>query len=231
MITRHPTLLLVAAALLPAPTTAQGIVVDQGEFSIRIGGRRAGAESFVIRRASLGLRAAFFANGVTTVDLPGEHREIRPLLRAVPPDGHAESYQVEVSGDGGMELRLARSGERYVATIRSELGDEDREYQARPDTRVLDLEVAHHYYFLRDLRVDRSSHILEPRSRRQLTLTVTSRTDEELRVGPNVVTVRRVALDSDGGDHRTVWFDRQGRVVRVEIPELGYVAERTDLVG
>jgi hypothetical protein len=30
---------------------------------------------------------------------------------------------------------------------------------------------------------------------------------------------------------RMVWIDRQGRVLRVEIPSAGYVAERQDLVG
>lgn len=213
------------------PLRGQGVVIDQGQFAVRIDGRPAGTEDFVIRRASLGLGAAFFANGVVTLTRPNHSSEVRPLLRATPPDGQAESYQVEVTGEGAMDLRLARSGRRYVATIRSDIGDEDREFQARPDTRILDLDVAHHYYFVRDLRVDRSTHVLEPRTRGQYTLTATRRTDEELRVGPNVVQARRVEFSSDGAPDRTVWYDRQGRVVRVEIPARSYVAERTDLVG
>lgn len=214
-----------------APLLAQGVVIDQGRFEIRIDGRPAGTEEFVIRRASLGLGAAFFANGAVSLTLPGGASEVRPLLRATPPDGRAESYQVEVSGEGAMDLRLARSGDRYVATIRSEIGAEDREFQALPDTRILDLDVAHHHYFVRDLRVDRSVHVLEPRTRGQYTLTATSRTNEELQVGPNLLDVRRVELSSDEGHDRTVWYDRQGRVVRVEIPDRSYVAVRTDLVG
>jgi len=35
----------------------------------------------------------------------------------------------------------------------------------------------------------------------------------------------------DGEQERVVWFDRQGRVLRVDIPALQYVAERSDLVG
>lgn len=231
MLERIPGLLALLVVGAAAPALAQGVVVDQGQFAIRVDGQPVGTEDFVIRRASLGLNAAFFANGVVRLTTPDATSEVRPLLRAEPPDGQAESYQVQVTGDGAMELRLAKSGRRYVATIRSAIGAEDREFQARPETRVLDLDVAHHHYFLRDLRVDRAAPVLEPRSRGQYTLTATGRVDVELRMGPNVVQARRVEFVADGGADRTVWYDRQGRVLRVEIPSLSYVAERTDLVG
>ncbi|NIQ59879.1 MAG: hypothetical protein GWN85_42430, partial [Gemmatimonadetes bacterium] len=65
----------------------QGVVVDQGRFAITVGGREAGTEDFVIRRASLGLGAAYFANGVISLTGPESTSEIRPLLRAGP-EGH-----------------------------------------------------------------------------------------------------------------------------------------------
>ena len=127
--------------------------------------------------------------------------------------------------------RLTRAGNRYVANIRSEIGSEDREFQARADTRLVELGVAHHYHFLSDAREGRDTHVLEPRSRRQVTLTAGPRIDEEILLGPNRVPARRVEFTPDQNDHRVVWYDRQGRVLRVEIPSLSYVAERTDLVG
>jgi hypothetical protein len=210
---------------------AQGIVVDQGQFQIWVGGAEAGTEDFVIRRAGLGSGDAVFANGTVRLAIGGGVQEMSPLLRATPPDGAADSYQITVSGEGAVQIHLARSGRRFVATLRSRAGDEDREFQARPDTRVLEMDVAHHYYFLRDVRPGREIHVLEPRSRRQLVLSAESRANEELKLGPNVVTARRMTFKSDGDDDRVVWFDRQGRVLRVEIPSRGYVAERTDLVG
>lgn len=218
-------------AIAVAPATAQGVVIDQGQFEIRVDGEPVGTEDFVIRRASLGLGAAFFANATITTNVSGASSRVSPLLRATPPDGLAESYQVEVTGGGAMELRLARSGRRYVATIRSEIGAEDREFQYRPDTRILDVGVAHHHHFVRDVRVDRAIHVLEPRSRGQYVLEARTRTEERLRVGPNVIETRRVDYVADGGHDRTVWYDRQGRVVRIEIPALSWSAERTDLVG
>jgi hypothetical protein len=129
-----------------------------------------------------------------------------------------------------MDLRLWRAGRRYRATISSEIGEEDREFQARSDTRVLEQGVAHHYFFLRNLREGGAAHVLEPRSRRQLTLVAGPRVDEEIQVGPNIVAARRVEFAS-GADRRIVWYDRQGRVLRLEIPATGYLAERTDLIG
>ncbi len=214
-----------------SPLVAQGVVIDQGQFEISVNGELVGTEDFVIRRASLGLGAAYFANATISVGPDGSVSRITPLLRALPPEGHAESYQVEVTGQGAMDLRLARSGRRYVATIRSQVGAEDREFQARPETRILDLGVAHHHYFVRDLRIDRPAHVLEPRTRTQHTLTAAERDEEQMEVGPNTIQVRRVDFTSSGGHDRTVWYDRQGRVVRVEIPALQWVAQRTDLVG
>lgn len=227
------TLFLVALLALGSsvPLSAQGVVIDQGQFEIRVGGESVGTEDFVIRRASLGLGAAFFANATVTHGPDGSVSRVTPLLRALPPDGQAESYQVEVVGEGAMDLRLARSGRRYVATIRSEVGAEDREFQARPETRILDLGIAHHHYFVRDLRIGRPTHVLEPRTRTQHTLRATSRVEEEIQVGPNSIQVRRVDFISEGGHDRTVWYDRQGRVVRVEVPARSWVAQRTDLVG
>lgn len=220
-----------ALAFASPHVEAQGVVVDEGRFSVQIGGQEVGSEEFVIRRAGLGRDDAIFANGAIVLTVAGESQEVRPLLRATPTDGVADSYQVVVTGKDAVDIRLARSGRRYVATIRSAIGAEDREFQARTDTRILELGVAHHYYFARDVRDGRTLHALEPRTRGQATLTAGPRSEEDLRLGPNVVSARRVEFTSDRGDDRVVWFDRQGRVLKVEIASLDYVAERTDLVG
>ena len=222
---------LALLALGSATVAGQGAVVDQGRFVVLVAGREVGSEEFVIRRAGLGSGDAIFASGVVTQRMGAENQEVRPLLRVTPLDGTAESYQVTVSGREAVDIRIARSGRRYVATIRTAAGDEDREFQARPETRVLELDVAHHYYFLRSMRDGREGHVLVPRTRSQLTLVASEGVSEELRLGPNVVSARKVVFTAGGEDRRIVWFDRQGRVLRVEIPASRYVAERTDLVG
>ena len=216
------------SAVLAGEAGAQGVIIDQGRFSIHVEGREVGHEEFVIRRAGLGSNDALYASGVVTITHP-ESQEIRPLLRADPRTGAGAEYQASVTGKDAAEIRIGTSGRRYVASIRSALGAEDREFQAR-ETRVIEVGVAHHYYFVRGEREGREIHVLEPRSRRQFTMLAGESRDEELRLGPNVVSARRVELAHEE-DIRLVWYDRQGRVLRVEIPALSWVAERTDLVG
>lgn len=224
---------LVAALLVaapPAPTSAQSVLVDEGTFTVRIGGREAGTEEFAIRRAGMGSDATVIANAVVRMTTEAGDVELRPLLETVLPDGAATSYQLKVSGAETAELSLALAGRRYVSRIRTQEGEEEREFLARPETRILEEGVAHQYYFLRNVREGTRVPVIEPRTRRQLQLTASAPTDEELRLGATSVQARRVAF-SGGDQERVVWYDRQGRVLRVEIPARGYVAERKDLVG
>ena len=222
---------LLLAASFPAPrsATAQGIVVDQGQYAVSFSGASAGTEDFSIRRAGLGREEAFFANATIGLTRDGRPQEIRPLLRAIAPTGVASEYQVEVSGADALELGLRRLGRRYVATIHSEIGEEQREFPAEPDTWILEADVAHLYYFLRDAAAGSVTPVVVPRSRARLELTAGVSSDVEVRLGSTVLPARRVEF-SAGEDRRTVWFDQLGRVLRVEIPATGYVAERTDVL-
>lgn len=219
------------AVTLAAPDAAapQGVVVDQGRFAVTLNGQSAGTEEFTIRRAGLGGDAAIFANGTVSLTRSGGTQQIAPLLRALPPEGTATQYQVEVTGVDAMALRLRLAQRRYVAVIQSEVGEEQREFPAQEDTRILEVDVAHHYYFLRDVREGSVVPALEPRRRSHVQLQTGASSDVELRLGETVLPARRVELTADG-DRRVVWFDRVGRVLRVEIPTRGYVAERVDVL-
>lgn len=221
--------LLTVTLATPHSGSAQGVVVDQGTFAVSLGGRAAGTEEFTIRRAGLGGDAAIFANGTITLTRDGRQQQISPLLRAVPPDGVVSQYQVGVTGVDALDLRLRLAQRRYVAVIQSAVGEEQREFLAQPQTRVLEVDVAHHYYFLRDVRQGSVTPVLEPRMRGHAELVAEAASDEELRMGQAPVGARRVQFSS-GDDRRIVWFDRVGRVLRVEIPGRGYVAERVDLL-
>jgi len=228
-IPRMPGILL-AALLAAAPLTAQNLVLDQGVFVLTVGGRPAGREEFAIRQAGVGTDGTLIANANVTLDGPEGIRQIQVVLSADPTAGSARRYQVEVSGAESMELVLSLMGDRYLSVTRSAAGEEERELPARPGTRILDAGVAHHYYFLRDQRQGAEVPVIEPRSGRRLRLVASSSTEEPVRLGANTVSGRRVVFGVDG-DRRVVWYDVQGRVIRVEIPSTGYVAEREDLVG
>ncbi len=220
---------LLAAALAPA-AAAQSVVVDEGSFAITLQGREVGTETFAVRRSGLGDEATFIAHGVVELDLDEGRRELRPMLQTVPPVGVATGYQLKVAGTETAELNMTLAGRRYVSLLRSERGEEEREFLARDDTRVLDRWVAHQYYFVRDLREGESTWIIEPGSRRQYELRATASVEETVTVAGSSIPARRLTLQ--GGDaERVVWFDDQGRVLRVEIPARSYRAVRDDLPG
>ena len=209
---------------------AQSVVVDQGTFALSVEGALVGTEEFSIRRAGFGNDAVFIASGVVTTALGAESQDLRTLLRATAPDGAAGGYQVKVAGAEAVEITLSLAGRRFVSSFVSDAGQEEREFRARPGTRIVEHLVAHHFYFLRNLREGASTPVIEPRSRLELELTAGAWEDEEIRLGRNRVSARRVVFSTSQGD-RLVWFDRQGRVLRVEVPASGYVAVRQDLVG
>lgn len=218
------------ALAAPWPTSGQGVVVDEGRFRITVAGRAVGTEEFAIRRAGIGQDDAFFANAVITLGSSVDRQVISPLLRATPPDGVIAGYQVKVTGREALDLQMTRVGNRYVAVARAPSGDEEREFPARETSRILDLGVAHHYYFFRDEREGARIHVIEPRTRTQTTLTIERRAEDEILLDGRLTEARRLEFTIDA-QVRIAWFDRLGRVLRVEIPAVGYVAERQDLVG
>jgi hypothetical protein len=220
---------VVLSLLAPLAASGQGLVVDQGRFVLSTHGDSVGVEDFTIRRAGLGREDAIFANATVVISRDAGRQEIRPLLRATPPEGTVVEYQVEVSGVEPIELGVRRAGRRYVATIRSELGEEQREFAAAPETRILETDVAHHYYFLRDTREGSVTPVLVPRTRERLEIVTGPSREEDLHIGSGIVAARRVEF-SASSDSRVVWFDRLGRVLRVEVPATGYAAERTEVL-
>lgn len=223
-------------AAAPAEIRAQGVVVDEGSFAVTIDGREAGSEEFTIRRAGLNRDDALFATATVNLARDGGTQRIEVVYRATPGeglpkcDGTTPCYQVDVDGPDAISLRLALAGRRYVARVLDRVHEEIREFPAAPGTRILETDVAHLYYFLRDVPQGTVVPVLGPRERSHTSLTVGAAREESLQLGPNVVDARRVEL-SAGDDRRIVWFDRLGRVLRVSIPARGYVAQRTDLVG
>ena len=218
------------ATAMPLAAGGQSVVVDEGTFAVTIAGQSAGSESFTIRRAGIGSDAVVVANAVVRIDTAEGATELRSLLETLLPDGAASKYQLKITGAETGDVTLALAGRRFVSLIRTQRGEEEREFLARPETRIIEEGVAHHYHFLGAVREGSAAPVLEPRTRRQIRLVASAWVDQTLDLGPTQVTARRVVFTA-GEEERIVWFDRQGRVLRLEIPSRSFVAERTDLVG
>lgn len=214
----------------PSGGAAQSVVVDEGTFAISVDGSPVGTERFTIRRAGVGDDAIVIANAAIHWDGGSGAIDLQPLLEATPLDDLSTNYQLKVSGAETAELSIRLAGRRYVSRMQTSTGEEEREFLARPGTRILEEGVAHHYYFVRNVREGTRIPAIEPRTRRQLSLVASAPEEEEIRVGTARVSARKVTLTA-GDDVRTIWFDGQGRVLRVEVPGAGYSAVRQDLVG
>ena len=220
-------------AATPAPTAEsvialQARVVDEGAFSITIDGLSAGRESFVIRSYGDG-DGSYLANA--TIELGGAHESTRTtILRANAPGGETEGYELSVSGaEENFRVTIPSIGaDRFNSHYVSSDGQESREYAGGPQTRVIEDRVAHHHFALASLRAGTVVPVIVPGERRSGQIEVISEDEDELVVAGLSLPTRKLALAGYAVGH-FVWFDARGRVVRVEIQELGYVAQRTDL--
>ena len=200
-------------SIAPLSLSAQSIIVDRGTFTISMHGDQIGTEEFIIRRAGLGNDAAFISRGVVIHSLTENSEEFTTLLRATAPEGIAAGYEFKSANPVPIEIMLNIAGSRYFSRFISVEGQEEREFQAKHETRIVEHQVAHHLYFLRNLRKGSTVHVIEPLSRTDREFLATEEQDEEIRIGGNNVTARRVIFESSDGN-RIVWFDMQGRVLQ-----------------
>lgn len=215
---------LAITTIAAAPAVAQTVVVDEGSFRLSINGTPVGTETFAIRRSGTGDAATIVAQGRIVLD-SGE--QTRALLQVEGSSLRPSAYQIEVTGPETQSIRGQAAGNRFRATIVSTAGETMREYLASEGAVVLDDGVAHQHYFLASAsgRVP----IIIPRQSRQVSATVTAAGSENIRVAGSTVSARRIDVEPAGLPPRIVWVDDQGRVLRLEIPQEGFTAERVAL--
>jgi hypothetical protein len=224
MLTRC-TILLLAFATLVSPAGAQNVVLDEGVFRLMPAGKEIGTETFTIRRVGQGAEAHVIANAVIELDLPSGHEQVKPLMRAES-DLSISEYQLQVAGLDPKEIAVILNGRRFVARTRTPSGEQEREFRASPGAVLLEEGVAHQYWFLSQLPEGADVNVLVPRAGTQDRVVVRASRPESLDLGGTQLQARHVTLDIDGKVH-DVWYDEDGRVLKVVIPGTGFSAERT----
>lgn len=221
---RIPALL---ACLLPAavPVTlgAQVVPIDEATFRIFQGEEVVGEERITIHRLGLGQDARII--GQSEIRLR-DGSEMRPRLEATP-DLRATTYQNKFTGAEDGEIVVTRVGRRLVARSRSAAGEAQQEYRASDRTVILEPRVVLLYYFLQPWvdAEDRRLTVLDPRTGSQETLTLSPVDTRSVRVGRRTVEARHLLLEN-GSVSIQLWLDGEGRVLRVDIPDQGFRAER-----
>jgi len=105
---------------------------------------------------------------------------------------------------------------------------------AFPDTAelacvALDEGVAHHYFFLAQRTRSGRVPIIVPRENRQVVATVSSRGEESVDVNGTRAQLYHLVVHPAGAGPQHVWVDALNRVIKVEIPDRGYLAVRTEI--
>jgi len=223
--------LAIPLGLLPLPSAGQNVVVDENAFRIILHGEIVGREEFSIRRVGMGRDARVILRGTVELDLPGGRRNLAPAMEASGGDLAPTAYQLQVSGSESVEVFVSRSGRRFLQKVLSPEGEQVREFRAGPGSILLDEFVAHQYHLLTPYLGQSggvSLTVLSPQAGKQVRMTLQRIGEEEVRVGTTLVQGAHFRLEG-GDDSRDVWFDDQGRILRVAIPGLEFVAERESL--
>jgi hypothetical protein len=219
-------------ALFPSQIHCQNVSVDENVFRIYVNGEMIGREEFSIRQLGPGDQQRIILRGSVELDLSEGRLSLAPAMDVQIETLGVSDYQIKVSGIETTDIFVTVSGDRYLARVVSSAGEQLREFRAGPGSVLLDEGVVHHHYLLNPFLENESAvslTVLTPRAGRQERMTLSSVGEEEIRVGGVLVPdARRFHLE--GGDHsRDIWFDSQGRILRMEIPSQGYLAERESL--
>jgi hypothetical protein len=223
--------LLLLSILGSGSLSGQNVSVDEGSFRITINGEIVGREDFSIRRVGVGEQARIILRATVELDLPEGPRTLAPAMRAAGGDMGVMDYQMKVTGNQVSEVYVSRSGRRFLAKVISARGEDVREFRAGPGSVLLDRDVAHQHHLLTpflDGPAAVSLTVLAPEAGQQLRMTLSSVGEEEVRVGTELVRGRHFRLEGEDSS-RDIWFDEQGRILRVEDSTRGYVAERESL--
>lgn len=222
-----PRPLAVAALLAASAAAAQTTVVDEGSFRLSIRGSTIGTETFTIRRSGSDANAATIAQGRIILD-SGE--QTRSMLQLRGPELRPSAYQIDVTGPDRRHITGRAAGNRFRATIVSADGEQMREYLVSDGAVIIDDGVAHQHYFIA-ASLDNGGRVpvILPTQSRQVTARVQSHGSEAIQVADRQVSARRITIEIDGMDTRTLWVDHRNRVLRLHIPRQDLTAERTSL--
>jgi len=234
---------LIKLALLPTIVATLGAshppaadVIDAGTFTLYVDGERVGEERFVIREDRGGDVGPIYRTGAQlNLKLENRTSRIKVAFEGIGSRCRLRRYEVEISGVAARTLVAEARGNRIGLRVRSPGGEEMKEFLTRGETTVLDLNIAHHYFFiLKQLGSGNSAttYILNPRQRSLQQMTIADRGVESTGIAGRNVQLRHVTATAEDGTVHHVWT-RDNKIMKVEVPALQFVAERSpgDLEG
>lgn len=228
---RAPVVLVALATLPLAPQSLPTQVreVDRGMLILMRGAETVGREEFVVRRGrGSGALAGFTV--VSTAWYPAERPE-RSLGSVIElgPDSVPSATRLE-AGNGELKRVLIGLGPRRI-TVRSATssGESAREYPVREPLVLVDdsLFAAHAFP---PMPRNGTARTLTLDGLRGPLVQVTDHGTAPTSVGEATLQLRHLSIVSEGVE-RHLWYDEEGRIMKVEDPALGLMAIRAQEDG
>jgi hypothetical protein len=220
--------ILVILVLVPVGLSAQGATLDEGSFDISVNGQRVGTETFAIRRIGTGSGASIVAR--SRIVRQNGAQEIRTSLQLQGNPPQPTGYEIVVQGDAAQRILARAAGDRFTVRFISPEGERMREYLIRGHAALLDDGIAHQYYFLRALMGSNNSAdltLIIPRLSRQTSAHIAVQGQDDIKIGNRTIAATEYTLQPSGAGQQHFWTDDQGHVLRVSIPDRGFIAQRT----
>ena len=198
----------------------QGLIVDQGSFTITVTGSaaEAGRETFAIRRVPGGFQAS---GTVLFAD-----RRLSPTL-TTDSTGAPVSYTLDARTGPGLVERVSVVRDRGFLTLRARSPDHESTRELPLNGTVLvDDDIAHQYYFLMLGRQEGVVSVVVPQRRVVLPMRIERLGADSVRVAGKALAAVRVRVTSDSDGEWLVWVDSAGRVLQLQKPERHLTAVR-----
>lgn len=227
---RTQSLWVLAVSLAGAATVApaQTVTLDEGSFRISVGGREVGTEVFSVRQNGSGENAVIIAVGRVVLDSEKGPQELSSELQVAGGSLRPAAYEVKVQGAGAEQIKGRVVGGRFSAQIVSPAGEMMREYLAGDGAVVVDEGVAHQYYFLARRADGKSARmpVIIPRLSRQVVAQVAFGGADKIAIAGRSYDAVKYTVTAPGTPAREVWTDSEGRVLRLEIADRKFIAQR-----
>lgn len=227
-----PALALLALSGSYPAFKAEPEVVDGGTFTLYLRGARIGEERFFIRKEEAGGGAPMYRAGaelLLKLD-DGTTMRIGVALEALGSTGRPRRYEAEINGSEAKSIVGTLVRNRIRLDIRSPSGDEMTEFLLRGKAAILDKHIAHHHFFAWKLlggNPSTEATVLIPREKAKLAATIEDVGLELVELAGAEIELRHITVTAEGRPPRHVWLDGD-RVMKVEVPEEEFIAERSD---
>ncbi|MBX9928466.1 MAG: hypothetical protein K2X99_06080 [Gemmatimonadaceae bacterium] len=211
-------------SLLAAAVGAQAPALDAGSFTLSRDGERIGRESFSVRRSAAAPGSPLLLQGTAT---RGSTRST--LALSTDAEGAPIKLQVEQRADGRVVAALSAEGGRgrFSARIRSDEVESAREFPLPEHAILLDDRFVHPFAVVvaRAGGARRELTVVQPTRAGVATLSIEPMEGERLTIADTPIDAKRWRITSADGRNWTVWSDRDGRLLKVALPD-GSVAVR-----